>query len=97
MAGPKGSGLSLMIEVLVSVLGGNPRISGALLEKRDAGFNGLVMAIDPQAFGPEGTKTKSDGSPMRSGPCRPHGMRSRFDCRENVDMKSRRNGLPAAS
>jgi hypothetical protein len=86
-----------MIEVLVSVLGRNPLISGVLLEKRDAGFNGLVMAIDPQAFGPEGTKTKSDGSPMRSGPCRPHGMRSRFDCRENVDMKSRRNGLPAAS
>jgi hypothetical protein len=86
-----------VIEILVSVLGRNPLISGVLLEKRDAGFNGLVMAIDPRAFGPEGAKTKSDGSPMRSGPCRAHGMRSRFDCRENVDMKSRRNGLPAAS
>ncbi len=51
MAGPKGSGLSLMIEVLVSVLGGNPLISVALKEKRDAGFNGLVVAIDPKAFG----------------------------------------------
>lgn len=36
MSGPKGSGLSLMIEVLVSVLGGNPLISAALAEKRDA-------------------------------------------------------------
>jgi ureidoglycolate dehydrogenase (NAD+) len=51
MAGPKGSGLSLMIEVLVSVLAGNPLISTALLEKRDAGFNGLVIAINPEAFG----------------------------------------------
>ena len=51
MAGPKGSGLSLMIEVLVSLLGGNPLISVALNEKRDAGFNGLVIAIDPKAFG----------------------------------------------
>lgn len=51
MAGPKGSGLSLMIEVLVSVLGGNPLISVALTEKRDAGFNGLAIALDPKAFG----------------------------------------------
>lgn len=51
MAGPKGSGLSLMIEILVSLLGGNPLISRALVEKRDAGFNGLVIAIDPKAFG----------------------------------------------
>lgn len=51
MAGPKGSGLSLMIEVLASILGGNPLISVALGEERDAGFNGLVIAIDPAAFG----------------------------------------------
>ncbi|PCK86875.1 dehydrogenase [Rhizobium sophoriradicis] len=51
MAGPKGSGLSLMIEVLVSVLGGNPLISVALTEKRDAGFNGLAVALHPEAFG----------------------------------------------
>lgn len=50
MAGPKGSGLSLMIEILVSVLAGNPLISSALMEKRDAGFNGLAIAIDPKAF-----------------------------------------------
>jgi ureidoglycolate dehydrogenase (NAD+) len=53
MAGPKGSGLSLMIEVLVSLLGGNPLISLALTEKRDAGFNGLIIALDPNAFGLE--------------------------------------------
>jgi len=52
MAGPKGSGLSLMIEILVSVLGGNPLISAALTDKRDAGFNGLVLALSPTAFGP---------------------------------------------
>ena len=50
MAGPKGSGLSLMIEILVSVLAGNPLISAALTDKRDAGFNGLAIAINPQAF-----------------------------------------------
>jgi ureidoglycolate dehydrogenase (NAD+) len=44
MAGPKGSGLSLMIEVLASVLGGNPLISAA-------GFNGLVIAINPGLIG----------------------------------------------
>ncbi|ASY66833.1 Malate dehydrogenase (plasmid) [Sinorhizobium sojae CCBAU 05684] len=54
MAGPKGSGLSLMIEVLVSVLAGNPLISAALTENRDAGFNGLVIALSPQAFGLKG-------------------------------------------
>lgn len=51
MAGPKGSGLSLMIEILVSVLGGNPLISAALTAKEGAGFNGLVIAIGPKAFG----------------------------------------------
>ncbi|CAN7668417.1 Ldh family oxidoreductase [Pararhizobium sp. LjRoot255] len=51
MSGPKGSGLSLMIEVLSSVLGGNPLISVALGEKRDAGFNGLVIAINPGVIG----------------------------------------------
>lgn len=51
MAGPKGSGLSLMIEIVVSVLGGNPLISAALSEKKDNGFNGLAIAINPLAFG----------------------------------------------
>jgi ureidoglycolate dehydrogenase (NAD+) len=51
MAGPKGSGLSLMIEVLASVLAGNPLIAVALTEGRDPGGNGLVAALDPSAFG----------------------------------------------
>ncbi|MGP4689596.1 Ldh family oxidoreductase [Agrobacterium pusense] len=51
MAGPKGSGLSLMIEVLVSLLGGNPLISAALSDKKDNGFNGLAIAVNPLAFG----------------------------------------------
>jgi len=50
MAGPKGSGLSLMIEVLTSVLSGNPLISMALRTGADPGGNGLVVALDPAAF-----------------------------------------------
>jgi len=51
MAGPKGSGLSLMIEVLASVLVENPLISVALSQDGDPGGNGLVAALDPAAFG----------------------------------------------
>lgn len=51
MAGPKGSGLSLMIEVLASVLVSNPLIAAALAEGGDPGGNGLVVALDPSAFG----------------------------------------------
>ncbi len=51
MAGPKGSGLSLMIEVLASVMSGNPLISMALKTGNDPGANGLVAALDPAAFG----------------------------------------------
>jgi ureidoglycolate dehydrogenase (NAD+) len=51
MAGPKGSGLSLMIEVLASVLVANPLISVALTEGSDPGGNGLVAVLDPSAFG----------------------------------------------
>lgn len=51
MAGPKGSGLSLMIEVLASALVANPLIAVALAEGGDPGCNGLVVALDPAAFG----------------------------------------------
>ena len=51
MAGAKGSGLSLMIEILCSVLLGNPNIAPALSGGEVGGFNGLVIAIDPAAFG----------------------------------------------
>ncbi|UIJ83259.1 Ldh family oxidoreductase [Rhizobium leguminosarum] len=51
MAGAKGSGLSLMIEVLVSVLAGNSVIAPVLLGRKKGGFNGLVIAVDPAAFG----------------------------------------------
>lgn len=50
MAGPKGSGLSLMIELLVSVLGSNPLIATALTQSGDAGFNGMAIVIDPGHF-----------------------------------------------
>ena len=53
MAGPKGSGLSLMIEVLASVLVANPLIAVALTEGGDPGGNGLVAVLDPSAFGEE--------------------------------------------
>lgn len=51
MAGAKGSGLSLMIELLVSVLAGNAVIAPVLTGKKKGGFNGVVIAIDPTAFG----------------------------------------------
>jgi ureidoglycolate dehydrogenase (NAD+) len=51
MAGPKGSGLSLMIEVLASVMVANPLISVALTEGGDPGGNGLVVVLDSSAFG----------------------------------------------
>lgn len=51
MAGAKGSGLSLMIEILCSLLAGNPNIAPALTGSQAGGFNGLVLAIDPAAFG----------------------------------------------
>jgi ureidoglycolate dehydrogenase (NAD+) len=51
MAGPKGSGLSLMIEVLASVMAGHPLIAPALKSGGDPGGNGLVVALDPAAFG----------------------------------------------
>jgi ureidoglycolate dehydrogenase (NAD+) len=50
MAGPKGSGLSLMIEVLASVMAGHPLIAPALNGGGDLGGNGLVAALDPTAF-----------------------------------------------
>jgi ureidoglycolate dehydrogenase (NAD+) len=51
MAAAKGSGLSLMIEVLCSLLVANPNIAPALTGGRSGGFNGMVLAIDPNAFG----------------------------------------------
>lgn len=51
MAGAKGSGLSLMIEVLCSVLVANPSIAPALAGEESGGFNGMVLAVDPGAFG----------------------------------------------
>ena len=51
MAGAKGSGLSLMIEVLCSILAGNPSIAPALTGGKGGGFNGLILAIDPRGFG----------------------------------------------
>ncbi|MBF9034333.1 Ldh family oxidoreductase [Rhodobacterales bacterium HKCCE2091] len=51
MAGPKGSGLSMMIEMLTSVLAGNAVIGPVLAGTKKGGFNGMVLAVDPAAFG----------------------------------------------
>lgn len=51
MAGPKGTGLSLMIEVLASVLVGNPLLTAALGGASEPGGNGIAIALDPSAFG----------------------------------------------
>ncbi|TCS61872.1 ureidoglycolate dehydrogenase (NAD+) [Primorskyibacter sedentarius] len=50
LGGPKGSGLSLMIEVLCSVLLGNPVISSVLGGGKGA-MNGAALAIRVEAFG----------------------------------------------
>lgn len=49
LGGPKGSGLSLMIEVLSSVLISNPVISSALSGRKGA-MNGAALAIKIEAF-----------------------------------------------
>lgn len=59
MAGPKGSGLSLMIEILSSVLIANPIISTSLNGAAEAPYNGLVIAIDPRAFGEQAAFTQA--------------------------------------
>lgn len=51
MAGAKGSGLSLMIEMLCSLLVNNPSLTPALAGGKSGGFNGMVLAINPAAFG----------------------------------------------
>lgn len=52
MAGAKGSGLSLMIEMLTSVMAGNAVIGPVLAGLKKGGFNGTVIAVNPDAFGP---------------------------------------------
>jgi ureidoglycolate dehydrogenase (NAD+) len=54
LGGPKGSGLSFMIECLCSLMAGNPIIAPALAASGalDAPFlNGVAMAVDLAAFG----------------------------------------------
>jgi ureidoglycolate dehydrogenase (NAD+) len=54
MSGPKGSGLSLMIECLTSLFAGNPLIEPVLRTGRPLKgrpMNGLALAVDPAAFG----------------------------------------------
>lgn len=56
MAGPKGSGLSLMIEIIASLLASNPVIAPALEGATAAGMNGVALAMrvgaltDPDPF-----------------------------------------------
>jgi ureidoglycolate dehydrogenase (NAD+) len=52
MAGPKGSGLSLMIECLASLVAGNPVIAPALGGVGGTNMNGTAIALDVAAFGP---------------------------------------------
>jgi ureidoglycolate dehydrogenase (NAD+) len=56
LGGPKGSGLSLMIEFLAGVLGGNSiltRVLGPEASTRNA-QNALIIVMDPAAFRPDG-------------------------------------------
>jgi ureidoglycolate dehydrogenase (NAD+) len=57
MAGPKGAGLSLMIECLTSVALGNPLIATALVEpklKEQVRQNSLIVAMDLSVMGTDG-------------------------------------------
>lgn len=51
MAGPKGAGLSLMIECLASLAAGNPVIAPALAGAPGIAMNGVAIALDLAAFG----------------------------------------------
>jgi ureidoglycolate dehydrogenase (NAD+) len=51
MAGPKGAGLSLMIECLASLVATNPIIAPALRGEKSYGMNGVAIALDLSAFG----------------------------------------------
>lgn len=58
LGGPKGSGLSLMMELMAGVLAGNPIVAPTIADKaaRAAGFNGLqnvfMLAVDIEAYRP---------------------------------------------
>jgi ureidoglycolate dehydrogenase (NAD+) len=52
LGGPKGSALSLMIEILASVLVANPVIAPALAKDGAAAMNGMALALKIDAFGP---------------------------------------------
>jgi ureidoglycolate dehydrogenase (NAD+) len=54
MAGPKGSGLSLMIECLASLAAGNPVLAPALSGEKGTRMNGTAIALDVSAFGEPG-------------------------------------------
>lgn len=51
MGGPKGAGLSLMIECLASLVAGNPVIAPALAGRKGSHMNGVAIALDLAAFG----------------------------------------------
>ncbi|MBE9606881.1 Ldh family oxidoreductase [Acetobacteraceae bacterium H6797] len=55
MAGPKGSGLSLMIECLSSLAAGNPVLAPALAGAKGTRMNGTAVALDISAFGEPGS------------------------------------------
>jgi LDH2 family malate/lactate/ureidoglycolate dehydrogenase len=64
VGGPKGSGLSLMIELITSLLVANPIIAGALADTPDGRRhrqNGLALAIDVSRFSdPSGFRAEVD-------------------------------------
>ena len=74
MAGAKGSGLSLMIEALTSVLPGAAVIAPVLQGRGPGGFNGMALAADPAFFGDveaflaeTGARRAAEGVPVAPG------------------------------
>jgi ureidoglycolate dehydrogenase (NAD+) len=81
MAGHKGSGLSLMIEMLTGLLGGNPLIAAALLESHSRhSQNALILAIDIAKFVDAQTFRREAGRLLQA-------IKSLKPAEENVEVR----------
>lgn len=101
MAGAKGSGLSLMIEALTSVLPGAAVIAPALTGGGEGAFNGMVLAADPAFFGEPAaflTETAALGAAIEALPPAPGVDRVRLPGGRGEETAARRaaKGVPVA-
>ena len=102
LGGPKGSGLSLMIECLTSIAVGNPLIARALLRSEDVptirGRTGLLLpSICPCSATSTGSPPRSTGSPMPLPRCRAQAASSISSCPASAATASWRSARRTAS